>query len=85
MKITKEIRNEIAAEVLGSGYGPIDLTALGERLGFTDDVCDDIDLQVAIIAEQEGVWNCQVCGWWCEEAEMHNEICNDCYQEDDDV
>ena len=85
MKITRKIRNQIAAEVLGSGMGPIDLTKLGESLGFKDELMDDIDLQVAMIAEAEGVWNCQVCNWWCEQSDMHNEICNDCYQEDDDV
>ena len=81
----QEIRNKIAAEVLGSCMGPNELRELGESLGFTDDIMDDIDLQVAIIAEEEGVWRCQVCDWWCEDSEMLNEICNDCYQEDDDV
>ena len=83
MKITQEIRAKIAAEVQGSGMGSIELRELGISLGFPD--WHNLDLDIAVIAEEEGVRNCDTCNWWCEEAEMHNDICSDCYQKDDDV
>jgi hypothetical protein len=82
MELTKEQRQKIAEEVLGSCMGGWELTDLGISFGMPERI--DTDLTVAMMCEEEGVWNCQICNWWCEESEMHNDVCNDCYQGDDD-
>jgi hypothetical protein len=84
--LTKEQKQEIAQEVLGSSMGPIELTLLGEEYGLEDSFlyADDIDLQVALIAEEEEVWRCDSCSWWVELHELHNDICSDCYALDND-
>jgi len=79
--ISQEVKNQIIAEVLGSGMGNIDLENLGISLGLTG---DDIDLQVGIIAEEGGVWRCETCDWWVEEDELQNDVCSDCYSKDND-
>jgi len=77
-------KNAIAMEVLGSCMGPIELRELGVIFGLKDEGFDDIDLQVGIICEEEGVWRCDTCSWWVEESDMHNDICGGCYAADHD-
>ena len=77
-------KNKLAMEVLGSGMGPIELRELGLAFGLEDEGYDDIDLQVAIIAESEGVWRCETCDWWVEESDLHNGVCSECYAADHD-
>jgi hypothetical protein len=74
-------KNRIAMDVLGTQMGPIELASLGNFYGLTG---EHIDLQVGIICEREGVWRCDTCDAWVEEAHMHNDICHDCYAEDHD-
>ena len=74
-------KNAIAAEVLGSCMGVNELRKLGQFYGLKDEYSDDIDLQVAIICEDEGVWRCDTCDWWVEVNDLHNGICSDCFSE----
>lgn len=81
MTETQNNRPAIAEEVRGTSMFGYELEELGIRYGMTG---KNIDLRVAMIAEEEGVHNCQICNWWCEESEMHNDVCNDCYALDHD-
>lgn len=75
----------MAFEVIGTCMGNIELEKLGKHYGLKyNRNGDDIDLQVSMIVEELGVWRCNTCDWWVDEAELHNDICSGCYALDDD-
>ena len=83
MSDTTRTRFKIVKMVLGTNATSDDLRIIGIRFGMEDNL--DIDLDVIAILEDQDVYNCQICNVWCDTSYMHNDVCNDCYQEDDDV
>lgn len=63
---------EIANTLRGSCMSPNSLADTYEL-----DIFDG-DLEISEAANEYGVWLCEQCNWWCDEEEMHGEICEQC-------
>lgn len=72
--LTKDQKVYIANELLGSCDNTL----------YFEDLYGVEYFEVSLAAEEEGVWNCEECGWWVEEGELASEadgevLCADCF------
>jgi hypothetical protein len=75
-KLTIKEKQEIANQLLGSCSTGQYLVELYEL-----DIFDGLT-QVCQAAEENGVRLCEDCGWWCDEYDLEDEVCEQCREYD---
>ena len=80
VKIREDVKQAIANRLLGTCLAPRDICNEFGCDPFTD------DLYVGMAAEDCGVWQCESCGWWIDEAELvdtrNGVYCKECNNDD---